>query len=148
MKDLCCFFAPPDFWIHGEESNQASLCCPNRYRYSARRFTQTRSVIAQESYGVQTAADTSVTDLIGRRSIERTRVVAQYRIQSGELILNVPGWSPSILSIGYVMPREFSTWACATRIFDAATIFMADVILPMFWMDFIRFFTARGNPNS
>ena len=45
------------------------------------------------------------------------------------------------------MPREFSVACCATRIFDAATIFMADVIFAMFCTDLMRSFTAgsRGS---
>ena len=42
------------------------------------------------------------------------------------------------------MPRLFSTATCALRIFDAATIFMALVILPMFLMARIRCFTVGG----
>jgi len=43
------------------------------------------------------------------------------------------------------MPRLFSTATCALRIFDAATIFMALVILPMFLMARMRCFTAGRN---
>ena len=46
----------------------------------------------------------------------------------GDIIEAVPGWSPSNFSSGYVMPRDASVANWATRIFDAATIFMADVI--------------------
>lgn len=53
------------------------------------------------------------------------------------------GWSPSSLSSGYVIPRDASVAACATRIFDAATIFIADVIFAMFWTDRMRCFTAE-----
>ena len=38
------------------------------------------------------------------------------------------GVSPRMRSSGRARPRETSVAACATRIFDAATIFMADVI--------------------
>lgn len=41
------------------------------------------------------------------------------------------------------MPRLFSTATCALRIFDAATIFMALVIFPMFLIARMRCFTAR-----
>lgn len=41
------------------------------------------------------------------------------------------------------MPREVSTAANALRILDAATIFMALVILPMFLMARMRNFTAQ-----
>ena len=40
------------------------------------------------------------------------------------------------------MPREVSTATWALLIFDAATIFMALVILPMFLMARMRCFTA------
>jgi hypothetical protein len=40
------------------------------------------------------------------------------------------------------MPRLFSTASCALRIFDAATIFIAFVILPMFLMARMRCLTA------
>jgi len=46
------------------------------------------------------------------------------------------------VSIGEEMPREFSVAACATRIFEAATIFMADVIFAMFCTDRMRSLTA------
>ena len=53
-----------------------------------------------------------------------------------------PGRSPSRLTSGSAMPREFSVACCATRIFDAATIFMADVIFAMFCTDLMRSLTA------
>ena len=40
------------------------------------------------------------------------------------------------------MPRELSTATCAARILDAATIFMAFVILPMFLIARMRSLTA------
>ena len=40
------------------------------------------------------------------------------------------------------MPREFSTATWAFLIFDAATIFMAFVIFPMFLMALMRCLTA------
>lgn len=47
------------------------------------------------------------------------------------------------------MPRLFSTATCALRIFDAATIFMALVILPMFLMARMRCLTAvAGAPGA
>ena len=47
------------------------------------------------------------------------------------------------------MPREFSVASCATRIFEAATIFMADVIFPIFPTDRMRSLTAhRGTHHS
>ena len=57
-----------------------------------------------------------------------------------------PGRSPSKLTSGSAMPREFSVACCATRIFDAATIFIADVIFAMFCTDLMRSLTAgRGS---
>jgi hypothetical protein len=44
---------------------------------------------------------------------------------------------------GSTMPLLFSTADCALRILDAATIFMAFVILPMFLMALMRCFTAH-----
>ena len=41
------------------------------------------------------------------------------------------------------MPRDASVASWATRIFDAATIFMADVIFWMFCTERIRNLTAR-----
>ena len=40
------------------------------------------------------------------------------------------------------MPRDFMVFTCATRIFDAATIFMALVIFAMFCTDRMRCLTA------
>jgi hypothetical protein len=59
-----------------------------------------------------------------------------------DMLCWLPGWSPSKPIKGPAMPREFSVACCATRIFDAATIFMADVIFAMFCTDLMRSFTA------
>lgn len=56
--------------------------------------------------------------------------------------LRAPGKSPSSLVKGATMPRLFSTAACAFLILDAATIFMALVIFPMFLMALMRCLTA------
>ena len=53
-----------------------------------------------------------------------------------------PGWSPNRRTNGSTMPRLFSTASCALRILEAATIFMALVILPMFLIARIRCLTA------
>jgi hypothetical protein len=45
---------------------------------------------------------------------------------------------------GATMPRDSSTATCAFLIFEAATIFMALVILPMFLIALMRCLTARG----
>jgi hypothetical protein len=44
---------------------------------------------------------------------------------------------------GSTMPLLFSTADCALRILDAATIFMAFVIFPMFLIALIRCLTAH-----
>jgi hypothetical protein len=49
---------------------------------------------------------------------------------------------------GSTMPLLFSTADCALRILDAATIFMAFVIFPMFLMALIRCLTARCKFNK
>jgi hypothetical protein len=46
------------------------------------------------------------------------------------------------------MPRLCSTAVCALRILDAATIFMALVILPMFLMALMRCLTAGHQPSA
>jgi hypothetical protein len=46
------------------------------------------------------------------------------------------------------MPLLFSTAACALRILDAATIFMAFVILPMFLMALMRCLTVERDQQS
>lgn len=65
-----------------------------------------------------------------------------------QVLVSVPGWSPSSFSSGYVMPRDASVANWATRIFDAATIFMADVIFWMFCTDRMRCFTARNRDDA
>lgn len=55
-----------------------------------------------------------------------------------------PGRSPSKVTRGSVMPRDLSVEAWATRIFEAATIFMAFVIFWMFCTDLICCLTARA----
>lgn len=49
---------------------------------------------------------------------------------------------------GSTMPLLFSTADCALRILDAATIFMAFVILPMFLIALMRCLTAQCNPTA
>lgn len=56
----------------------------------------------------------------------------------------VPGNSPKRRMKGDTMPRDSSTATCALRILDAATIFMALVILAMFLMALILCLTAGG----
>lgn len=44
---------------------------------------------------------------------------------------------------GVSRPRDFMVFTCATRILDAATIFMALVILAMFCTERMRCLTAQ-----
>ena len=52
------------------------------------------------------------------------------------------GVSPSSLTKGRTSPRDSSVAACATRILEAATIFMALVIFWMFWTERMRCLTV------
>lgn len=56
----------------------------------------------------------------------------------------LPGWSPNRRTKGSTIPREVSTAASALRILDAATIFMAFVIFPMFLIARMRSLTAHS----
>jgi hypothetical protein len=56
-----------------------------------------------------------------------------------------PGKSPNTRRNGSTMPLLFSTAVCALRILDAATIFMALVILPIFLMALMRCLTVKRN---
>ena len=49
---------------------------------------------------------------------------------------------------GVSRPRDFMVFTCATRIFDAATIFMALVIFAMFCTDRIRCLTAGRSARA
>ena len=57
----------------------------------------------------------------------------------------LPGMSPRNCTSGLTTPRDCSMRDLAVRIFEAATIFMAEVIFLIFSTDFIRVFTARSD---
>lgn len=56
--------------------------------------------------------------------------------------------SPKSLRKVVGMPTDCSWAACALRILEAATIFMAEVIFLMFWTDLILDLTARGSNGA
>jgi len=58
-------------------------------------------------------------------------------------LASLPGWSPNRRRKGSQLPLELSTAICAFFILEAATIFMALVIFPMFLMALMRCFTVR-----